>query len=44
MNKAPERETMTTITADDLKTEIERAWAERDGISTATTGPVRTAG
>jgi 2,3,4,5-tetrahydropyridine-2-carboxylate N-succinyltransferase len=34
---------MTTITADDLKTEIERAWAERDGVSTATTGPVRTA-
>jgi 2,3,4,5-tetrahydropyridine-2-carboxylate N-succinyltransferase len=34
---------MTTITADDLKTEIERAWAVRDGVSTATTGPVRTA-
>jgi 2,3,4,5-tetrahydropyridine-2-carboxylate N-succinyltransferase len=34
---------MTTITADDLKTEIERAWAERDGIGAATTGPVRTA-
>ncbi len=34
---------MTTITADDLKTEIEQAWAARDGISTATTGPVRTA-
>jgi 2,3,4,5-tetrahydropyridine-2-carboxylate N-succinyltransferase len=34
---------MTTITADDLKTEIERAWAERDGVSTATAGPVRTA-
>jgi 2,3,4,5-tetrahydropyridine-2-carboxylate N-succinyltransferase len=34
---------MTSITADDLKTEIERAWAERDGVSTATTGPVRTA-
>jgi 2,3,4,5-tetrahydropyridine-2-carboxylate N-succinyltransferase len=34
---------MTTITAEDLKTEIERAWAERDGVSTATAGPVRTA-
>jgi 2,3,4,5-tetrahydropyridine-2-carboxylate N-succinyltransferase len=34
---------MTTITADDLKTEIERAWVERDGVGTATTGPVRTA-
>jgi 2,3,4,5-tetrahydropyridine-2-carboxylate N-succinyltransferase len=34
---------MTTITADDLKTEIEKAWAERDGVSTATTGPQRTA-
>jgi 2,3,4,5-tetrahydropyridine-2-carboxylate N-succinyltransferase len=34
---------MTTITADDLKTEIEQAWAARDGVSTATTGPVRTA-
>ena len=34
---------MTSITADDLKSEIERAWAERDGVSTATTGPVRTA-
>jgi 2,3,4,5-tetrahydropyridine-2-carboxylate N-succinyltransferase len=32
-----------TITADDLKSEIERAWEARDGISTATTGPVRTA-
>jgi 2,3,4,5-tetrahydropyridine-2-carboxylate N-succinyltransferase len=34
---------MTTITADDLKTEIEQAWAARDGISTATKGPARTA-
>ncbi len=34
---------MTTITADDLKSEIERAWEARDGVSTATTGPVRTA-
>jgi 2,3,4,5-tetrahydropyridine-2-carboxylate N-succinyltransferase len=34
---------MTTITADDLKTEIEQAWAGRDGVSTATTGPMRTA-
>jgi 2,3,4,5-tetrahydropyridine-2-carboxylate N-succinyltransferase len=34
---------MTPITSDDLKTEIERAWAERDGVSTATAGPVRTA-
>jgi 2,3,4,5-tetrahydropyridine-2-carboxylate N-succinyltransferase len=34
---------MTTISADDLKTEIEKAWAERDGVSTATTGAVRTA-
>ncbi|WP_374573492.1 2,3,4,5-tetrahydropyridine-2,6-dicarboxylate N-succinyltransferase [Phenylobacterium sp.] len=34
---------MTTITTDDLKTEIEAAWEARDGISTATKGPVRTA-
>jgi 2,3,4,5-tetrahydropyridine-2-carboxylate N-succinyltransferase len=34
---------MTSITAEDLKTEIEQAWAARDGVSTATTGPVRTA-
>jgi len=34
---------MATITADDLKTEIEKAWAERDGLSAATKGPVRTA-
>jgi 2,3,4,5-tetrahydropyridine-2-carboxylate N-succinyltransferase len=34
---------MTTITADDLKTEIEKAWAERDGVGTTTTGPQRTA-
>jgi 2,3,4,5-tetrahydropyridine-2-carboxylate N-succinyltransferase len=34
---------MSAITTDDLKTEIEAAWAARDGISTATKGPVRTA-
>ncbi|MFP5449100.1 MAG: 2,3,4,5-tetrahydropyridine-2,6-dicarboxylate N-succinyltransferase [Alphaproteobacteria bacterium] len=34
---------MTALTFDDLKTEIEAAWEARDGISTATTGPVRTA-
>ena len=34
---------MTTITPADLQLEIEAAWAARDGISTATTGPVRTA-
>jgi 2,3,4,5-tetrahydropyridine-2-carboxylate N-succinyltransferase len=34
---------MTSITADDLKTEIEQAWAARDGVNTATVGPVRTA-
>ena len=34
---------MTTITAQDLKTEIEAAWEARDGVSTATKGPVRTA-
>ena len=34
---------MTAITADYLKSEIERAWEAREGISTATSGPVRTA-
>jgi 2,3,4,5-tetrahydropyridine-2-carboxylate N-succinyltransferase len=34
---------MTEITAADLKTEIEAAWAARDGVSVATQGPVRTA-
>ena len=34
---------MTTITAQDLKAEIERAWDARDGINTQTKGPVRTA-
>ena len=34
---------MSVITAQDLQSEIEKAWAERDGISTATKGPVRTA-
>jgi 2,3,4,5-tetrahydropyridine-2-carboxylate N-succinyltransferase len=34
---------MTVITANDLHTEIEKAWAERDGVSAATKGPVRTA-
>ena len=34
---------MTSITVSDLKIEIERAWDARDGVSTATTGPVRTA-
>jgi len=34
---------MTTITPADLKLEIDAAWEARDGISTATTGPVRTA-
>ena len=34
---------MTTITADDLKSEIERAWDSRDGINTETKGPARTA-
>jgi 2,3,4,5-tetrahydropyridine-2-carboxylate N-succinyltransferase len=33
----------TTITADDLKSQIEQAWEARDGVSTATTGAVRTA-
>jgi len=34
---------MTTVTTADLKLEIETAWEARDGVSTATTGPVRTA-
>jgi len=34
---------MTSITANDLKIEIEQAWEARDGVSIATTGPVRTA-
>ena len=34
---------MTALTFDDLKTEIESAWEARDGVSTATKGPVRTA-
>jgi 2,3,4,5-tetrahydropyridine-2-carboxylate N-succinyltransferase len=34
---------MTTITAQDLKAEIERAWENRDGINTRTQGPARTA-
>ena len=34
---------MTTITFDDLKTEVQAGWAARDGVSTATTGPLRTA-
>ena len=34
---------MTTVTAADLKVEIEAAWEARDGVSTATTGAVRTA-
>ena len=34
---------MTTITVQDLKAEVEAAWAGRDGISTATKGPMRTA-
>jgi 2,3,4,5-tetrahydropyridine-2-carboxylate N-succinyltransferase len=34
---------MTAISHDDLKTEIEAAWAGRDGVSTTTKGPVRTA-
>jgi 2,3,4,5-tetrahydropyridine-2-carboxylate N-succinyltransferase len=32
-----------SITATDLKTEIEQAWAARDQVGVATTGPVRTA-
>jgi len=34
---------MTTITAQDLKAEIERTWEVRDGINTQTQGPARTA-
>jgi len=34
---------MTGVTVDDLKTEVEAAWDARDGVSTATQGPVRTA-
>ncbi|MDG2528286.1 2,3,4,5-tetrahydropyridine-2,6-dicarboxylate N-succinyltransferase [Caulobacter endophyticus] len=34
---------MTALTLADLQTEIEAAWEARDGVSTATTGPVRTA-
>jgi len=34
---------MTTVSTDDLKLEIEAAWEAREGVSTATTGPVRTA-
>jgi 2,3,4,5-tetrahydropyridine-2-carboxylate N-succinyltransferase len=34
---------MDAITADDLKTEIEKAWADRDGLNTGSKGPVRTA-
>ena len=34
---------MTTITAQDLKIEIERGWEARDGVNTQTKGPVRTA-
>ena len=34
---------MTTLTFDDLKTEIEAAWDARDGVSVETKGPVRTA-
>ncbi len=32
-----------SVTFADLKTEIEAAWADRDGVSVATRGPVRTA-
>ncbi len=34
---------MTDISPADLQLEIEAAWEARDGVSTATTGPVRTA-
>ena len=34
---------MTALTLADLQTEIEAAWEARDGVSTATTGLVRTA-
>jgi 2,3,4,5-tetrahydropyridine-2-carboxylate N-succinyltransferase len=34
---------MTTVSLSDLQTEVEAAWEARDGVSVATTGPVRTA-
>jgi 2,3,4,5-tetrahydropyridine-2-carboxylate N-succinyltransferase len=34
---------MTEIAFSDLQTEIEAGWAAREGVSTATTGPLRTA-
>ena len=34
---------MPTVSLSDLQTEVEAAWEARDGVSTATTGPVRTA-
>jgi len=34
---------MTELTTADLQTEIEAAWAARDGVTTDTKGPVRTA-
>jgi 2,3,4,5-tetrahydropyridine-2-carboxylate N-succinyltransferase len=34
---------MTALTTADLQTEIEAAWAARDGVNTDTKGPVRTA-
>ena len=34
---------MTALTLADLQAEVEAAWEARDGVSTATTGPVRTA-
>jgi 2,3,4,5-tetrahydropyridine-2-carboxylate N-succinyltransferase len=34
---------MTTLPLADLQVEVEAAWEARDGVSTATTGPVRTA-
>ncbi|HEY8574035.1 2,3,4,5-tetrahydropyridine-2,6-dicarboxylate N-succinyltransferase [Phenylobacterium sp.] len=34
---------MNAITPEDLKTEIEAAWAARDGLNTQTKGPMRTA-
>jgi 2,3,4,5-tetrahydropyridine-2-carboxylate N-succinyltransferase len=34
---------MTSLPLADLQTEVEAAWEARDGVSTATTGPVRTA-
>ncbi|PTT73461.1 2,3,4,5-tetrahydropyridine-2,6-dicarboxylate N-succinyltransferase, partial [Pseudomonas sp. HMWF010] len=33
----------STVSLSDLQTEVEAAWEARDGVSTATTGPVRTA-